>query len=267
MGRHISIQASIKVRMKIFLLILGLGTQEAMGQNSKIGQVSGKSIVNTKAASDFVNCKCQCDSTTWTNGERLIGNCKSRDPKNGALFCYVSGSALCACRDVQCSKSLPTSGGRMQYYSYEACATPARNSYECKNFNPLWEPNYGDGDYKYCSNRNNRRWQRQCPRTSNYRPGSSSSYSPGGSYSSGGSSNIVRPGASYSSGGSSNIGRPCGSSNCRPGGSSNYRPNNSNRPCRGRNFRPGSNQNSGKPSLYVLLGTPRKNTGGISFEA
>merc|ERR1711976_742635 len=252
MGKHISIQASIKVRMKIFLLILGLAAQEAIGQNSRIGQVSGKSIVNTKAASDFVNCKCQCDSTTWTNGERLIGNCKSRDPKNGALFCYVSGSALCACRDVQCSKSLPTSGGRMQYYSYEACATPARNSYECKNFNPLWEPNYGDGDYKYCSNRNNRRWQRQCPRTSNYRPGSSSSYSPGGS---------------YSSGGLSNIGRPCGSSNCRPGGTSNYRPNNSNRPCCGRNCRPGNNQNSGKPSLYDLLGTPRKNTGSISFEA
>ena len=56
--------------------------------------------------------------TSWTLRTSQIPNLlflclfflSSRDPKNGALFCYVSGSALCACRDVQCSKSLPTSG-------------------------------------------------------------------------------------------------------------------------------------------------------------
>ena len=61
------------------------------------------------------------------------------------LFCYVSGSALCSCRDVQVSKSTTDSFGRPRYYSFEACTTPPRN--QCSNYGLN---NYGDGDFQYC---------------------------------------------------------------------------------------------------------------------
>ena len=72
-----------------------------------------------------------------------------RSDRTGARFCYVSGSALCACRDVAISQSRPSNYNGPLYYSYEACATPARNSYECRNSNP-YGGNFGDGDYPYC---------------------------------------------------------------------------------------------------------------------
>merc|ERR1712227_697953 len=112
----------------------------------------------------------------------------------GALFCYVSGSALCSCRDIQQSSFLPGNNGRLKYYSYEACTTPPRN--QCSNYG--FNQNLGDGDYPYCQS------------SGSYRPGGSSSYRPGGS-----SSSSYRPG------------RPGGSSSYRPGrpgGSSSYRP-------------------------------------------
>lgn len=74
------------------------------------------------------------------------------------LFCYVSGSALCSCRDVQVSKSTTDSYGRPRYYSFEACTTPPRN--QCSNYGLN---NYGDGDFQYCQGTINwtrllRRW-------------------------------------------------------------------------------------------------------------
>merc|ERR1719273_1701478 len=134
------------------------------------------------------------------------------EDRNGALFCYVSGDALCACRDVQQSSFLPNNDGRLKYYSYEACTTPPRN--QCSNYG---QQNFGDGDFKYCQNGGG------FGGSSSYRPsrpGSSSSYRPN------------RPGgsSSYRPGGSSSY-RPN-----RPGGSSSYRPN---RPG-GSSYRPGS---------------------------
>merc|ERR1711899_142434 len=169
-------------RMRAFLLIFGLVAKEAFG----IDFVDNKKItVDTRAPSTYQNCNCQCNSDTWTDGTTVKGNCRSED-RNGALFCYVSGSALCSCRDIQQSSFLPDNNGRLKYYSYEACTTPPRN--QCGNYG--FNQNLGDGDYPYCQS------------SSSYRPGgsSSSSYRPG------------RPGGSSSY-------RPG-----RPGGSSSYRP-------------------------------------------
>merc|ERR1712062_49701 len=123
-------------------------------------------------------------------GTTVKGNCRSED-RNGALFCYVSGSALCSCRDIQQSSFLPDNNGRLKYYSYEACTTPPRN--QCSNYG--FNQNLGDGDYPYCQS------------SGSYRPGgsSSSSYRPG------------RPGGSSSY----RPGRPGGSSSYRPGGNRN----------------------------------------------
>merc|ERR1712018_1103848 len=135
--------------------------------------------VDTRAPSDYLNCNCQCDSYTWSDGKYTRGNCKSKAKLPGkytsatGLFCYVSGSALCACRDVQVSKSVTDSFGRPRYYSFEACTTPPKN--QCYSYGN----NFGDGDYPFCQNSG-----------SSYRPGSSSgsgSYRPGSSNSNYGS--------------------------------------------------------------------------------
>merc|ERR1712209_210553 len=163
-------------KMKTFLLIFGLVAKEALG----IDFVDNKKItVDTRAPSTYQNCNCQCNSDTWTDGTTVKGNCRSED-RNGALFCYVSGSALCSCRDIQQSSFLPDNNGRLKYYSYEACTTPPRN--QCSNYG--FNQNLGDGDYPYCQS------------SGSYRPGGSSSYRPAGgssSYRPGGSSSY-RPG-------------------------------------------------------------------------
>merc|ERR1712241_440652 len=175
-------------KMRTFLLIFGLLAKEAFG----IDFVDNKKItVDTRAPSTYQNCNCQCNSDTWTDGTTVKGNCRSED-RNGALFCYVSGSALCSCRDIQQSSFLPDNNGRLKYYSYQACTTPPRN--QCSNYG--FNRNLGDGDYPYCQS------------SGSYRPGGSSSYRPAGGSSS------YRPGGS-----SSSSYRPE-----RPGGSSSYRP-------------------------------------------
>merc|ERR1712212_901152 len=128
-------------KMKAFLLIFGLLAKEAFG----IDFVDNKKItVDTRAASTYQNCNCQCNSDTWTDGNTIKGNCRSRD-RNGALFCYVSGRALRSCRDIQQSSFLPNNNGRLKFYSYEACVTPPRN--QCSN-NQFFggNQNFGDGD-------------------------------------------------------------------------------------------------------------------------
>merc|ERR1712014_215263 len=148
-------------KMKAVLLIFGLVAKEALG----IDFVDNKEItVDTRSPSTYQNCNCQCNSDTWTDGTTVKGNCRSED-RNGALFCYVSGSALCSCRDIQQSSFLPDNNGRLKYYSYEACTTPPRN--QCSNYG--FNQNLGDGDYPYCQS------------SGSYRPGGSSSYRPGGS--------------------------------------------------------------------------------------
>merc|ERR1712083_1253936 len=198
----IPIEAFTEPTMKIFLLFVGLLAKETLGQ----AKISPKISVDQRAPSTFENCNCQCNSDTWTDGQYIRGNCRSKD-RNGALFCYVSGSALCSCRDVQVSSFLKNNQGRFKLYSYEACTTPPRN--QCRNQG--YNSNLGDGDFPYCSYNNN-----NFGGSSNYRPSggisSSSGYRPGSSSSSG-----YRPGGSTSFGGSS-------SSGYRPGTGNGYNP-------------------------------------------
>merc|ERR1739838_750945 len=226
MGKNIPIEAFTEPTMKIFLLFVTcLLAKETLGQAKSNAQA--KISIDQRAPSTFENCNCQCNSDTWTDGQYIRGNCRSKD-RNGALFCYVSGSALCSCRDVQVSSFLKNNQGRFKLYSYEACTTPPRN--QCNNQG--YNSNLGDGDFPFCSynnnnnfgnnnfgnnnfgNNNNYRPSGGISSSSGYRPGSSSSsgYRPGGSTSSG-----YRPGGSTSFGGSS-------SSGYRPGTGNGYNP-------------------------------------------
>merc|ERR1711862_81742 len=175
---------------------------------------------DTRAPSTYQNCNCQCDSYTWSDGNYIRGNCRSKAKLPGpsqatGLFCYISGSALCSCRDVQRSNSVVDSYGNLRYYSFEACTTPPRN--QCTNYG--WGSyggnggNYGGGDFPYCSNSGNNSGSNQ-----GWSSGSSNSNQ---GWSSGSSNSNYRPGgsSSYRPGGSSSSYRPSGSSSYRPGNS------------------------------------------------
>merc|ERR1711910_82499 len=210
---------SVKIlQTNMKLAVIGLTTFLASISLAQdvVNEKAGNSIkVDTRAPSTYQNCNCQCDSYTWSDGNYIRGNCRSKAKLPGpsqatGLFCYISGSALCSCRDVQRSNSVVDSYGNLRYYSFEACTTPPRN--QCTNYG--WGSyggnggNYGDGDFPYCSNSNsNQGW-------------SSGSSNSNQGWSSGSSNSNYRPG------GSTNY-RPGGSSSYRPSGSSNYRPGNS----------------------------------------
>merc|ERR1711971_114123 len=219
MGNHTSIPTSSKHTMKIFLLFVGLMAKEAFCQK--------RITVDTRAPSTYQNCNCQCDSTTWTDGSTIKGNCLTSD-RNGARFCYISGRARRACTDVQQSSFLPNNNGQLRYYSYNACTTPPRNQFN--NNNNFGNQNWGDGDYQ--SNGGSNTYY-----PPSYLPGGSNNYRPGGS-----SSNSYRPGGS-----SSSSYRPGGSNSYRPGGSNSYRPG-------------GSGLNLGS----ILSGVRNKGTSGSS---
>merc|ERR1712038_397637 len=226
-----------KTLILIFASLVVVNTQRISFADSKKSTSSSKDItVDTRAPSSYQNCNCQCDSVTWTDGQYIRGNCRSKD-RNGALFCYVSGSALCACRDVQVSSFLKGNDGRFKYYSYEACTTPERN--QCRNYGI---GNFGDGDFTYCANHGGSSF------------GGSSSYRPGGSsQSSGGFGGSYRPGSSSQSGGFGGY-RP-GSNNGGFGGSSQYRPSNHNQNNHNRPNYGGSRPNNGfGGSLGSILG-------------
>jgi len=60
----------------------------------------------------------------------------------GVNFCYISGIAIDACRDVQLSTTQVDSvSSQAKLYSYEACSTPNRD--HCRGLTSF---NYGDGD-------------------------------------------------------------------------------------------------------------------------
>merc|ERR1712165_694264 len=213
----------LKTNMK--LAVIGLTTFLASFSLAQdvVNEKAGNSIkVDTRAPSTYQNCNCQCDSYTWSGGNYIRGNCRSKAKLPGpsqatGLFCYISGSALCSCRDVQRSNSVVDSHGNLRYYSFEACTTPPRN--QCTNYG--WGSyggnggNYGDGDFPYCSNSgSNQGW-------------SSGSSNSNQGWSSGSSNSNQGWSSSYGPGGSSSY-RPGGSSSYRPGGSSSsYRPGNS----------------------------------------
>merc|ERR1711936_1244835 len=226
MGKNIPIEAFTEPTMKIFLLFVTcLLAKETLGQAKN---AQAKISVDQRAPSTFENCNCQCNSDTWTDGQYIRGNCRSKD-RNGALFCYVSGSALCSCRDVQVSSFLKNNQGRFKLYSYEACTTPPRN--QCNNQG--YNSNLGDGDFPFCPyNNNNNFGNNNFGNNNNF--GGSSNYRPSGGIS---SSSGYRPGRSSSSG-------------YRPGGSTSYNP-----PRNTGNNRPS------KPSLGDILSGVRTGSG------
>merc|ERR1712083_1149349 len=81
---------------------------------------------------------------SWKDGNEIKGNCKSTD-RNGAAFCYISGRALRACRDIQTSSFLPNNNGRFKQYSYEACVTPPRN--QCGQFGTFGNNQFGNNQF------------------------------------------------------------------------------------------------------------------------
>jgi len=83
--------------------------------------------VNQKAAAGYENCDCQCSSLTFRDKYGVVqGNCKSSD-NTGAVWCYVEKYNY-SCNDLRTSTRF-----RNRYWSYEACATPHRNSYQCRH--------------------------------------------------------------------------------------------------------------------------------------
>merc|ERR1719431_1581016 len=81
---------------------------------------------NTKAASPYTNCGCQCSNLQFSDKyNRKHGNCQSVD-HTGAKWCYVqtNGNQRSSCQDLSyTSEKFPGTP-----WSYEACATPACGS-------------------------------------------------------------------------------------------------------------------------------------------
>merc|ERR1711976_6664 len=121
----------------------------ASKNNQDVKSKNFKGEDGLRAASNCLNCECQCDSYAWTNSKgQYIGNCQTPD-SSGANFCYVSGRAKRACRDVQQSTYRRDSfNGQKKFYSYEACVTPKKNDcYRINQQNGYNGQNCGDGDY------------------------------------------------------------------------------------------------------------------------
>merc|ERR1712200_220842 len=76
------------------------------------------------------------------------GNCKTSD--RGARWCYVD-RRYSTCHDLKPSTRSPG-----QYWTYEGCATPALNSYQCRYNNGYGNNNNGYGNgYGYGNNYGN----------------------------------------------------------------------------------------------------------------
>ena len=72
------------------VLSFGLCLTFAMGQDV-VNEVGKKTIkTNTKAASTYQNCNCQCDSYTWSDGIYIRGNCRrySRSHLKNTFYIY-----------------------------------------------------------------------------------------------------------------------------------------------------------------------------------
>merc|ERR1711942_573750 len=97
------------------------------------------SDTNTKAASPYTNCGCQCSNLQFRDKyNKRQGNCESAD-HTGAKWCYVDPSQT-TCQDLSyTSKRFPGTP-----WSYEACATPACGGYNNGAYN---NGGYNNGGY------------------------------------------------------------------------------------------------------------------------
>eukprot|EP00092_Neocalanus_flemingeri_P007817 GFUD01008438.1.p1 GENE.GFUD01008438.1~~GFUD01008438.1.p1 ORF type:complete len:241 (-),score=59.43 GFUD01008438.1:182-904(-) len=140
---------------------------------------------NTKAASPYTNCGCQCSNLTFRDKYgKTQGNCKSAD-HTGAQWCYVDPNQSSSCQDLSYT-SVRFPG---KPWSYEACATPA-----CGNNNG----GYNNGGYNSGSN-------------GGYNSGSNGGYNSGsnGGYNSGSNGGYNSGSNGYTSGSSTCRGTKC----------------------------------------------------------
>merc|ERR1712121_146036 len=88
------------------------------------------SDTNTKAASPYTNCGCQCSNLQFRDKyNKRQGKCESAD-HTGAKWCYVDPSQS-TCQDLSyTSKRFPGTP-----WSHEACATPACGGYNNGGYN------------------------------------------------------------------------------------------------------------------------------------
>merc|ERR1719147_708320 len=93
----------------------------ALGQKKK---GSSKVATNTKAASPYQNCGCQCSNLSFKQYGKSHGNCLSPD-ETGALWCYVDDAYSSTCQDATPSKRGYSNPAFLnKKWSYEACDTP-----------------------------------------------------------------------------------------------------------------------------------------------
>merc|ERR1712165_407451 len=123
-----------KKKMKLFILAVCIVASLAK-------ETAEEKDVGLRASARGANCGCQCDITTFKDKYgRINGNCKSTD--KGAVWCYVKDRSTCT--------DLQTSTRFNKLWSFEACATPEPDSYECRGYNNGY--NNGNGGYNNGNN-------------------------------------------------------------------------------------------------------------------
>merc|ERR1712106_62861 len=158
---------------------------------------------NTKAASPYTNCGCQCSNLTFKDKYgKTNGNCKSVD-HTGAQWCYVDPNQSSSCQDL----SYTSTRFPGKPWSCEACATPA-----CGNNNGGYNNGgYNNGGYQNGGSNNGgyNNGGTKCVNgagSNGYNSGSYGSGSSSGSYGSGSNSGSYGSGSnsgSYGSGSNS----------------------------------------------------------------
>merc|ERR1712038_2068645 len=211
-------------KMKLFILSVCIVASLAK-------ETAEEKDVGLRAAARGANCGCQCDITTFKDKYgRINGNCKSTD--KGAVWCYVKDRSTCT--------DLQTSTRFNKLWSFEACATPEPDSYECRGYNNGYHNGnggYNNGNNNYPCLGGNCGNSGYNPGNSGYNPGNSG-YNPGNvvtSYpcrgSNRGNSGFNSGNSGYNSG---NSGYNPGNSGFNSGNSSGY----------GSNLRSGSDSDS-----------------------
>ena len=110
-----------------------------------VASILSKSLVPVRAPAPvtLALCDCQCDGTTYMDGDDIVqGNCRSADTTD-RKWCYISQDNLTmsACKD--------TFGHDARYNmskSYAACSSPAIDSEQCAEL-ILWRGDRGSSGH------------------------------------------------------------------------------------------------------------------------
>merc|ERR1712079_196377 len=136
MGTHNKTQTRMRIQLVVYTDLVLLATAASSLKTTD---------TNTKAASPYTNCGCQCSNLQFTDKyNRNHGNCQSAD-HTGAKWCYVqtNGNQRSTCQDLRyTSEKFPGTP-----WSYEACATPACGSNGGFNNGGYNNGGYNNGGY------------------------------------------------------------------------------------------------------------------------